>query len=101
MQYISVVEARAREGLRLVLTAGVPGPWGEAAKALVNYKEIPWVAVRQGAGGRNADLAEWTGQTSAPVAVYDDLPPVAHPLAERQVLAHLEQLRRKGCLEET
>lgn len=90
MQYISVVEARAREGLRLVLTAGVPGPWGEAAKALVNYKEIPWVAVRQGAGGRNADLAEWTGQTSAPVAVYDDLPPACHWL---DLLMLLERIR--------
>jgi hypothetical protein len=26
LQYLSVAEARARPGLRLVLTAGVPGP---------------------------------------------------------------------------
>ena len=30
--------------------------------------------------------------------VYDDVPPVAYPLAERQILAHLERLRRAGKL---
>ncbi|HXO22787.1 MAG TPA: MBL fold metallo-hydrolase, partial [Thermoanaerobaculia bacterium] len=28
--------------------------------------------------------------------VYDDVPAAAYPLAERQVLAHLERLRRHG-----
>ncbi|HEY8020778.1 MAG TPA: hypothetical protein VIH93_06740 [Thermoanaerobaculia bacterium] len=28
--------------------------------------------------------------------VYDDVPEQAYPLAERQVLAHLERLRRAG-----
>jgi glyoxylase-like metal-dependent hydrolase (beta-lactamase superfamily II) len=28
--------------------------------------------------------------------VYDDAPPQAWPLAERQILAHLERLRRSG-----
>ncbi|MFL6195760.1 MAG: MBL fold metallo-hydrolase [Thermoanaerobaculia bacterium] len=31
--------------------------------------------------------------------VYDDVPPLAWPLAERQILAHLERLRRHGRLE--
>lgn len=30
--------------------------------------------------------------------VYDDVPKEAHPLAERQILAHLERLRRAGAL---
>jgi hypothetical protein len=29
-------------------------------------------------------------------AVYDDVPQEAWPLAERQILAHLERLRRAG-----
>ena len=33
MKYLSVEEARKQSGLRLVLTAHMPGPWGEAAKA--------------------------------------------------------------------
>ena len=60
MNYISVQEARERSGLRLVLSAGVPGPWSEAAKALVNYKKLPWVAVFQEGGGVNEDLKAWS-----------------------------------------
>lgn len=78
MKYHSVEEARKQPGLRLVLTAGVPGPWGESAKYLVDYKGLDYVPVHQEGGGDNPALLEWTGQTSAPVAVYDDLPPVSH-----------------------
>jgi glyoxylase-like metal-dependent hydrolase (beta-lactamase superfamily II) len=31
--------------------------------------------------------------------VYEDVPPQAHPLAQRQILAHLERLRRVGRIE--
>lgn len=73
--YLAVAEARSLPGLRLVLTAGVPGPWGEAAKAILHVKRLPYVPVRQEGGGDNRDLAEWTGQTSAPVAAWNDEPP--------------------------
>jgi glyoxylase-like metal-dependent hydrolase (beta-lactamase superfamily II)/8-oxo-dGTP pyrophosphatase MutT (NUDIX family) len=47
-------------------------------------------------------LAAWRSGLREPAAmlptVYDDVPPVAHPLAERQALAHLERLRRHGRL---
>lgn len=78
MKYLSVAEAKALPGLRLVLTAGVPGPWGESAKYLVGYKEIDYIPVHQEGGGENLALKEWTGQTAAPVAVYNELPPVSH-----------------------
>jgi glutathione S-transferase len=74
-EYVEVDEARRLPGLRLVLTSGVPGPWGEAAKAVFHVKGIPFVRVRQEGGGENRALGEWTGQTSAPVAVWDDEPP--------------------------
>lgn len=90
MDYISVAEARQLGGLRLVLTAGVPGPWGEAAKALANHKGIPWVAVQQQGGGANEELADWTGQTSAPVAVYEDLPPACHWLDLLMLLERIQ-----------
>ncbi len=70
--YISIEEARARPGLRLVLTGGVPGPWGEAAKGLLHVKRISYQAVLQVPGESEAALAAWTAQTSAPVAVYGD-----------------------------
>lgn len=62
-------------GLRLVLTAGVPGPWGEAAKAILHVKRLPFVRVRQEGGGENRELRDWTGQSSAPVLAWNDEPP--------------------------
>lgn len=78
MQYLSVEEAIDRDGVRLVLTAGVPGPWGEAAKYILGHKRIDYAPVYQEGGGENAALKNWTGQTSAPVLVRDDDPPVCH-----------------------
>lgn len=78
MKYLPIEEAVSAPGLRLVLTAGVPGPWGESAKAMLAYKNLPYTAVFQEAGGENIALRDWTGQTSAPVAAYEDLPPACH-----------------------
>jgi len=78
MDYLSVDEARDQSGLRLVLTAGVPGPWGESAKAILAYKGIEFLAVFQEGGGANEALRDWTGQTSAPVLIQDGQPPVSH-----------------------
>lgn len=75
MDYVDVEEARALGGLRLVLTAGVPGPWGELAKAIFHVKGIAYVAVRQEGGGANEALREWTGHANAPTAVLDDEAP--------------------------
>lgn len=78
MKYLSVEEAIDMPGLRLVLTAGVPGPWGESAKAILSYKGLAFTAVLQQGGGENEALRNWTGQTSAPVAIYNKLPPACH-----------------------
>ena len=102
MKYISVEEAVDAPGFRLVLTAGVPGPWGEAAKSILAYKGIEYTPVYQEGAGENAALREWTGQTSAPVAVYDNLPPACHwfdllMLAER--VAPAKPLVPQDCAE--
>jgi hypothetical protein len=86
--WIDVAQARRLPGLRLVLSAGVPGPWGEAAKGLFFAKRIPYARVRQIMGEANAELRAWTGFDNAPQAVYQDEPArVAWPelifLAER------------------
>ncbi|MFO7550361.1 MAG: hypothetical protein R6W80_03065 [Haliea sp.] len=78
MDYVEVEDAVNAPGLRLVLSAGVPGPWGETAKSLFDFKGLKYLPVRQEGGGENVALQAWTGQTSAPVAVYDNLPPVCH-----------------------
>jgi glutathione S-transferase len=74
VEYLEIEAARRRSDLRLVLTAGVPGPWGEAAKGLFHVKRIPYTAVAQEGGGKNAALRDWTGHDNAPIVVYGDEP---------------------------
>jgi hypothetical protein len=50
MDYVDVEEGWRADGLRLVLTAGGPGPWSEAAKAVFHVKGLAWTPVRQNAG---------------------------------------------------
>ncbi len=83
VEYLAIAEARKRSGLRLVLGAyAVPGPWREACKGLFDVKGIPYASVvtanadsdDMAFGMQDADreLREWTGQASAPVAIYND-----------------------------
>ena len=74
MEYLEPAIARTRPGLRLVLTAGVPGPWGEAAKAVFDLKGIAYLPVRQTAGEADPELLAWTGHANAPQAVLDAEP---------------------------
>lgn len=74
-EYVDVERARALPGLRLAITAGVPGPWGEAAKGVFHAKGIPFERVRQAGGESNDALYAWTGHRNAPVAVYENEPP--------------------------
>lgn len=78
MDYVSVEEARRAPGLRIAFTKGVPGPWSVAVRTFYDVKNIPYTAVVQVAGDANEALREWTGQTSAPVAVLNDERPRAH-----------------------
>lgn len=73
--WIEAEEARALPGLRLAITEGVPGPWGEAAKGVFRVKGVLFAKVRQQGGQPNDALFEWTGHRNAPVAVYEDEPP--------------------------
>jgi glutathione S-transferase len=75
MKYFSVSEARKQPGLRLVLTAHMPGPWGVAAQAVLSVRNIKFVPVEQRAMEPNEELFEWTGMRNAPIAILDDDPP--------------------------
>jgi glutathione S-transferase len=75
MKYLSVAEARKLSGLRLVLTAHMPGPWGEAAKAVLSARNVSYVPVEQLAMEKNDELFAWTGMRNAPIAMFDDDPP--------------------------
>ncbi len=74
MNYVEVKEAIEMPGLRLALSAGVPGPWGESAKSIFFVKRIEYTPVRQLGGGENDALRAWTGRDNAPIAVYEDEP---------------------------
>ncbi len=76
-EYLTVEEARPLKGLRLALTVGVPGPWGEAAKGIFHVKGLAFAPVAQYPAMPNEELREWTGHSNAPVAVYDDEEPRA------------------------
>ena len=107
MDYRTAAEARNLPGLRLALTVGVPGPWGESAKKIFEYKGIPYVPVAQYASRPNEDLVAWTGIRNAPVAVYENEPPRSNfqdivALAERLKpeprLVPLDPVERQACL---
>lgn len=74
-EWLDVATARDLAGLRLVLTAGVPGPWGESAKGIFHAKGIPFARVAQSLGGDNDALRAWTGRDDAPIAVWNDEKP--------------------------
>ena len=71
-EYIDVDQAIGMDGLRVVLTPAVPGPWTEAARGILHVKRIPHIRVRQELGGANLPLREWTRQTTAPVFIHND-----------------------------
>jgi glutathione S-transferase len=73
MHFVPCEEARRRPGLRLVVVGGVPSPWSESAKGILYMKRIAYVAVRMNPG--DPAVAEWTGEVSAPVAMFDDEKP--------------------------
>ena len=107
LSYVDVEQARALGGLRLVLTQGVPAPWGMAARVLYEVKKIPFVAVIQQAGADNAALVAWTGHTSAPVAMYEDERPralwseqlmLAERLAPEPALIPVDQDQRAAMM---
>ncbi|MFN2426755.1 MAG: hypothetical protein ABR587_09970 [Candidatus Binatia bacterium] len=75
IDYRSVSEARDLGGLRLVLSTGVPGPWGEAAKSILHAKALAYCAVAQHPGMANEELVAWTGHANAPIAMYDNEAP--------------------------
>lgn len=74
-EYVSVEQAIASRGLRLVVVGNVPSSWGEAAKGFFHLKGIPFKAVRLVYDSEA--LKNWAGQLTGPVAIYDDEAPRA------------------------
>jgi glutathione S-transferase len=73
MHYIELSNVANTPGLKLVLTKGMPGPWGELVKAILAVKNVSYTAVAQYPGQSDAELKALSGQTSAPVMLDDDV----------------------------
>ena len=83
MDYIKLADAKKLSGLRLILGAyPIPGPWREACKGLFYVKGIPYTPVATsndgisdvllGMNDSQSQLISWTGQSSAPVALWNN-----------------------------
>lgn len=71
-QFVDLETARAARGLRLVLAAGIPSPWSEAAKGIFRVKDVPFVVVRL--MPTDKEVRQWTRTRNSPVALHDDEP---------------------------
>ena len=74
--YRTPAEVIAHDGLRLVLVRGVPSPWSQAAKTILEIKQLDYVAAPLDIGGANAEIVAWSGQNSGPVLAWRDGPPL-------------------------
>jgi glutathione S-transferase len=65
MKFVSLEEARAATGLKLVVAASLPSPWSEAAKGILHVKGIDALLVRF--SSTDAAVREWMGWHNVPV----------------------------------
>ncbi|MCR9271275.1 MAG: hypothetical protein NXH72_14880 [Hyphomonadaceae bacterium] len=72
-EYVSVEEAIAADGVRMVVVGNVPSPWGEAAKGILHMKSIPWKAVRRVYDSEAFNA--WAKDQSGPIAIFNDEAP--------------------------
>jgi len=76
MDYLSFEALRDAPGLRMFLVAGTPSPWGQAAKAMIEYKNIDCAYGAWLPGEPNEALASWSGINSGPIVVFEDQKPI-------------------------
>ncbi|MBI3197670.1 MAG: hypothetical protein HYZ40_09195 [Rhodospirillales bacterium] len=76
LTYLRPADIIAHPGLRLVLARGVPSPWSQAAKTILEIKGLPYVAAPLEVAGANVEIAAWSGQNSAPVVAWGAEPPI-------------------------
>lgn len=76
LQYRSFEEIADHPGLRIVLVKGVPSPWGQAAKTILEIKSLDYVVAPWRAGEPNENIVTWGGATSAPIVAWAKEKPV-------------------------
>ena len=76
LTYLDINDLIKADGLRLVLLRGFPSPWGQAAKAMMEYKGLEFSVGALQAGGENAEVVAWAGTNSAPVVAWQNEAPI-------------------------
>lgn len=76
MEYKDIEHIISADGLRIILVQGFPSPWGQAAKAMMEYKGLPYAVGAQQARGENTAIVNWAGVNSGPVVAWNDEPPL-------------------------
>lgn len=76
MEYSSPSEIISAQGLRLVLVHHMPSPWGQATKAMLEYKGLAFAAAPWEGGGDNPELIAWAGNHGAPIVAWNDEAPI-------------------------
>jgi len=105
IEYASIAAAKQMSGLRLVLgNYAIPGPWREACKSIFQIKGIPFTPVvtgdagapdaAMGMHGTQSELREWTGQSSQPVAIWNDERPRASWIDQLNLAERLQPAPR-------
>jgi glutathione S-transferase len=74
--YRTPAEISGHDGLRIVLVRGVPSPWSQAAKTILEIKSLDYVAAPLDVGAANEEIVAWSGQNSGPVVAWRDGPPL-------------------------
>jgi glutathione S-transferase len=59
-------------GLRILVAAGVPSPWSQAALSILHFKKLPFVAARTHA--LDPAFQQWNGAVNLPAVLMDDEP---------------------------
>ncbi len=71
-EFVSIAEARAATGMRLIVAEKIPGPWAEGIRGVLEVKKIPYLRGRFELDSDHADLIAWTAQASVPVIAWND-----------------------------
>jgi glutathione S-transferase len=71
-EWLSLEEARESDGLRLVMLRGLPSPWSQAARGILDIKGLRYSLASRGPDDPDDALEDWTGQSSYPALMYAD-----------------------------
>ena len=71
-EFVMIAEARAQKGMRLIIAEGLPGPWAEGIRGILDVKKIPYFRGRFDMSSDHRDLIDWSAQSSVPVLAWND-----------------------------